>query len=86
MSWRTGAAYIGKGEEVVLAHALRRVPEEDRWRADLLSQVKGVPWQRDPSKIDENKEVKVIHINPEEMPEPVETRYEPIIKAVTGNT
>ena len=76
MSWRTGAAYIGRGEEVAMVHALRRVPQADRWRADLLSQIKGVPWERVPSKLEDNSEVKVIHVNRDNMPKPVITKEE----------
>ena len=40
MCRRTGSAYIGHGSEVINAHAIRRVPIEDRWRGDLLREIK----------------------------------------------
>ena len=52
MSCRTGAAFIGVGEQVIIAHAIRRVPGEDRWNSELLMGIKGLPWQRGPTKIE----------------------------------
>ena len=40
MSWRTGVAFIGQGEQVIIAHATRRLPIEDRRKSELLTNLK----------------------------------------------
>ena len=65
MCWRTGGMFIGVGEEVILVHAIRRTPYEERWRPYLISSIKCVPWQMRPGHAQADHDVRVIHVNPE---------------------
>ena len=62
--WRTGGAVVGIDGEVIVAHALRRVPLEDRWSVIMLNQVKGFPWQRKQASDSNEDSGQVIQVPP----------------------
>ena len=66
LCWRTGAAFVGTPEDVVMAHGLRRVPEDARWKADVLQRVSGVPWQLRQLRPGEQPELRVRYLTEEE--------------------
>ena len=77
MCRRTGGAFIGKGSEVIVAHAIRRVPEEDRWNTQMLKDLKGTPWNMKPNEEETNSPGTAITMRPEDIipqvnPEPEE--------------
>ena len=46
----------------------------------MLMGVKGLPWQRDPSKIDDHIDTKVIHVSPEDIPPPAAAQEQAQVK------
>ena len=80
MCRRTGAAFIGDEKDVIRAHAIRRTPVEDRWKPELLKEVKGLPWLMRPSEEGSGNQGATTIIRPQEIIPQVETAPEEPIR------
>ena len=70
---RTGGAFVGQYGDVITAHAIRRIPIEERWQPYILRNIKGVPWMMKPSQDDNAQMGTSVYAKPEVIIPPVIT-------------
>ena len=73
-------AFVGQDGDVITAHAIRRIPIEERWQPDMLNNIRGVPCMMQPSQDDNAQMGTAIHVKPEGIISPVITEPEEMLK------